>query len=78
MTRIHSTLTWGIALIVAALVLNWQQSIAWSLGAAGGVATIGAIIAAIAQEDTTHKAKVAKDRTHPTPSAFLDSHSDAF
>ena len=72
MTRIHSTLTWGLALIATAVVLNWQQSIPWSLAAAGAVAIIGAIVAAIAQEDTTHKAKVAKDKAHPTPSAFLD------
>ena len=40
MTRTFSTIIWGFALIVAALILNWQQSIPWALAAAGGVAVI--------------------------------------
>ena len=40
MTRTFSTITWGAALIVSALVLNWQQSIPWAIASAGVVPVI--------------------------------------
>ena len=62
MTRTQSTLVWGLALIAGAAVLAWQQSITWALGAAGAVPTLAAVVAFIAEEDATNKAKVAERR----------------
>jgi hypothetical protein len=47
MSRDYSTITWGIALVVAAIVLNWQQSITWAIASAGAVAVISGIIKAL-------------------------------
>ena len=47
MSRYYSTITWGLALIAAALFLAWTQSIPWALTAAGIVAVIGGLIKAL-------------------------------
>jgi len=47
MTRTFSTITWGLALIVAAVFLAWQQSIPWALAAAGVVAVVGGLVKAL-------------------------------
>ena len=80
MTRTQSTLVWGLALIAAAAVLAWQESITWALAAAGAVPTLAAVVAFIADEDATNKAKVAERKAaRSKPSAFLDQDKgDAF
>jgi hypothetical protein len=79
MTRTFSTITWGAALIVSAIVLNWQQSIPWAIASAGAVAVIVGVAKAIADEDAANKANVAKQRAQSKPSAFLDQDKgDAF
>jgi hypothetical protein len=45
MSRGNSTITWGLALITAALFLAWTQSLPWALMAAGVVAVISGLIA---------------------------------
>ena len=76
MSRTLSTITWGAALIVAAIVLNWQQSIPWSLAAAGAVpVTVGLAKGLIdldatdaAKREAAGKAKTAKwAAEHPRP-----------
>ena len=62
MTRAQGTLTWGLALIVGALVLHWQQSIPWALTATGAVAVIGAIAAMLIAGDAAHEVEAAKVR----------------
>lgn len=57
MSRTYSTITWGIALIVAAIVLNWQQSITWAVASAGAVAVISGIVKAVADEDAAYAPK---------------------
>jgi len=47
MSRDYSTITWGLALIVGALFLNWQQSIPWALAAAGSVAVVAGLVKAL-------------------------------
>ena len=47
MTRTYSTITWGLALIVSAVVLAWQQSIPWAIAAAGAVAVVGGLVKAL-------------------------------
>jgi hypothetical protein len=46
MSRTYSTITWGLALIVSAVVLAWQQSIPWAIASAGAVAVIIGIVKA--------------------------------
>jgi hypothetical protein len=45
MSRGNNTITWGIALIAAALLLAGTESLAWALTAAGFVAVMGGLIA---------------------------------
>jgi hypothetical protein len=47
MSRDYSTITWGLALIVAALFLTWTESIPWALTAAGAVAVVGGLVKAL-------------------------------
>jgi hypothetical protein len=47
MTRTFSTITWGLALLAAAVVLAWSQSLPWALAAAGGVAVLGGLVRAL-------------------------------
>ena len=62
MTRTYSTITWGLALVAAAIVLQWQQSIPWGLAAAGAVPVIAAVISLMMNEDEAAKAKAAEQR----------------
>ena len=59
MTRTYSTITWGLALIAAAIVLNWAQSIPWAIASAGAVAVVVGIARAQLDDVATHEAKVA-------------------
>ncbi|MDA8440476.1 MAG: hypothetical protein M0Z51_16680 [Propionibacterium sp.] len=59
MSRTFSTITWGLALIVAAAVLAWQQSIPWAIAAAGAFAIIVGIVKA--QIDDVEPARRAHD-----------------
>jgi len=77
MSRTYSTITWGLALVVAALVLNWQQSIPWAIASAGAVAVAGGVAVALLDVDAKAHASAAAKRT-AKPSAFLDPHSDSF
>lgn len=47
MTRTLGTITWGLALLLSAIVLAWQQSIPWALATAGAVALIVGLIKAV-------------------------------
>jgi hypothetical protein len=62
MTRTFSTITWGLALLLAAAVLAWQQSLPWALAAAGAVPTLAGLAKAIAGEDETSRANAAAAR----------------
>jgi hypothetical protein len=57
MSRTYSAITWGLALIVAALVLNWQQSIPWAMASAGAIAVIGGAVVALMDADGKDAAK---------------------
>jgi len=59
MTRTYSTITWGLALIVSAVVLAWQQSLPWALAAAGAVAVITGVVAALIDDEVARNAKMA-------------------
>jgi len=61
MTRTYSTITWGFALILAAIVLAWQQSLPWALGAAGAVPVIAGIAKSVATEEASIKARAILD-----------------
>jgi hypothetical protein len=58
MTRTFSTITWGLALLVAAIVLAWAQSLPWALAAAGGVVVIVGIVKAQDVADKAPKKRV--------------------
>jgi len=57
MTRTYSTITWGLALIVAAIVLNWAQSIPWAIASVGAVAVIGGAAVALLDADAKASAE---------------------
>jgi len=59
MTRTFSTVTWGLALLLAAVVLAWQQSIPWAIAAAGAVAVLGGILTALIDDEVARNAKQA-------------------
>jgi len=66
MTRTYSTITWGLTLMLAAVVLAWKQSLPWTLAAAGAVATIAGL-AKVAVEGTALAKQEAKHTTSPRP-----------
>lgn len=57
MTRTYSTITWGLALLAAAIVLAWAQSLPWALAVAGAVAVIVGIGKALTDAETARDAK---------------------
>ena len=70
MTRTYSTITWGLALLLAAAVLAWQQSLPWTLATVGAVTTIAGLAKAITEE-TAH-AKQAQQARQSKPSTLRD------
>ena len=71
MTRTQSTLVWGIALLLAAGVLAWAQSLPWTLAAAGAVPTIVGLIKLMNEENANAKANAAKAKAVKA-SAFIE------
>ena len=57
MSRTYSTITWGLALIVSAGVLLWQQSIPWAIASAGAVAVTGGLVKAFIDDEAATAAK---------------------
>jgi len=64
MTRTFSTITWGIALLLAAVVLAWAQSLPWALAAAGAMAVLGGIGKALTDAETARNAKRVEAGAH--------------
>ena len=69
MTRTFSTITWGLALLAAAVVLAWQQSIPWAIASAGAVAVIIGIVKAQIDDvaDNAPKKRTVSDQIIGTP-----------
>ena len=72
MTRLFSTVTWGLALLLSAAVLAWQQSLPWALAAAGAVPVVVGLGKALWNGEAADNAKFAKARAESKPSAFLE------
>ena len=62
MTRTFSTITWGIALLFASVVLANSHSLPWTLAAAGAVPTVAGLIKAMIESSAADKAKDAEQR----------------
>jgi len=59
MSRTFSTVTWGIALLAAAIVLAWAQSLPWALAVAGVVAVLGGFLTVLVDDKVARDAKTA-------------------
>lgn len=68
MSRTYSTITWGLALIVSAAVMAWQQSLPWSLAAAGVVPVIAGLIQGFADTETEGKQAKTQEQYDPSRS----------
>ena len=72
MTRLFSTVTWGLALLLSAAVLAWQQSLPWTLATAGAVPVVVGLGKALWNGEAADNAKFAKAREESKVSPFLE------
>jgi hypothetical protein len=62
MTRTYSTITWGLALIVAAIASQTLATVPWTLAAAGTVPVLAGALRLILNDNTDMMVKAAEQR----------------